>query len=54
MGFGFDVLEISAEYLSLPGVNWLRLVDLVRSAVSKAKPELGIQFGADGDWPLVG
>lgn len=51
---GFDVPEISAGFLSLPGDDWLRLVDLVRSAVLKAKPGLGIQFGAGDDWPLVG
>lgn len=46
---GFDVIEISAGFLSLPEDDWLRLVDRVHSAGMKAKPELGIQFGAGGD-----
>jgi phosphosulfolactate synthase (CoM biosynthesis protein A) len=46
---GFDVIEISTGFLSLPGDDWLRLVDRVHQAGLKAKPELGIQFGAGGD-----
>jgi phosphosulfolactate synthase (CoM biosynthesis protein A) len=46
---GFDVIEISAGFLSLPNDDWLRLVDKVHSRGLKAKPELGIQFGAGGD-----
>ncbi|KAF2459068.1 sulfonate biosynthesis enzyme [Lineolata rhizophorae] len=46
---GFDVIEISTGFLSLPPSDWLRLVDKVHSMGLKAKPELGIQFGAGGD-----
>ena len=46
---GFDVVEISTGFLSIPGDDWLRLVDDVHNAGMKAKPELGIQFGAGGD-----
>lgn len=46
---GFDVVEISSGFLSLPQDDWLRLVDRVHRAGLKAKPELGIQFGAGGD-----
>ena len=45
---GFDVIEISAGFLSFPPEDWLRLVDKVHSYGLKAKPELGIQFGAGG------
>ncbi|PLN82840.1 phospho-3-sulfolactate synthase-domain-containing protein [Aspergillus taichungensis] len=46
---GFDVIELSSGFLSFPEDDWLRLVDKVHSYKLKAKPELGIQFGAGGD-----
>ncbi|KAK5027442.1 hypothetical protein LTS07_007044 [Exophiala sideris] len=46
---GFDVVELSSGFLSLPPDDWLRLVYKVHSMGLKAKPELGIQFGAGGD-----
>jgi len=46
---GFDVIEISSGFLSIPADDWLRLVDLVHSEGLIAKPEIGIQFGAGGD-----
>ncbi|ETN39521.1 uncharacterized protein HMPREF1541_05747 [Cyphellophora europaea CBS 101466] len=46
---GFDVLECSTGFLSIPSEDFIRLVDKVQSAGLKAKPELGIQFGAGGD-----
>lgn len=46
---GFDVIEISTGFLSLPQDDWHRLVDQVQSTGMKAKPECGIQFGAGGD-----
>jgi phosphosulfolactate synthase (CoM biosynthesis protein A) len=46
---GFDVIELSSGFLSLPADDWLRLVDRVHQSGLKAKPELGIQFGAGGD-----
>ena len=45
---GFDIVEISAGFVSLPTDDWLRLIDLVRRSGMKAKPEVGIQFGAGG------
>ncbi|XXH02445.1 hypothetical protein Hte_008821 [Hypoxylon texense] len=46
---GFDVVELSAGFLSLPPDDWLRLAGRVREAGLEPKPELGIQFGAGGD-----
>ncbi|XPS80910.1 hypothetical protein M3J09_012855 [Ascochyta lentis] len=46
---GFDVVEISSGFLSLPPDDWLRLCDRVMQKGLKPKPELGIQFGAGGD-----
>ncbi|KAL2022246.1 hypothetical protein VTK56DRAFT_5856 [Thermocarpiscus australiensis] len=46
---GFDVIEISSGFLSLPPDDWLRLVDRVHAEGLAAKPEIGIQFGAGGD-----
>ncbi|KAL1848518.1 hypothetical protein Daus18300_013571 [Diaporthe australafricana] len=46
---GFDVIEISTGFLSIPPDDWMRLVDRVHAAGLKAKPEIGIQFGAGGD-----
>ncbi|KAF2191042.1 sulfonate biosynthesis enzyme [Zopfia rhizophila CBS 207.26] len=46
---GFDVIEISTGFLSLPPDDWIRLVSRVQKKGLKPKPELGIQFGAGGD-----
>ncbi|OTA68783.1 phospho-3-sulfolactate synthase [Hypoxylon sp. EC38] len=46
---GFDVIELSTGFLSLPPDDWVRLVDRVHDAGLEPKPELGIQFGAGGD-----
>ena len=45
---GFDIIEISAGFVSIPTDDCLRLIDLVRKSGLKAKPEVGIQFGAGG------
>lgn len=45
---GFDIIEISAGFITLPTDDWLRLVEKVQQAGLKAKPEVGIQFGAGG------
>jgi phosphosulfolactate synthase (CoM biosynthesis protein A) len=45
---GFDIIEISSGFITLPADDWLRLVERVRKAGLKAKPEVGIQFGAGG------
>lgn len=46
---GFDIVEISGGFISIPTDDWLRLVERVQKAGLKAKPEVGIQFGAGGD-----
>ncbi|HEY9499179.1 MAG TPA: phosphosulfolactate synthase [Terrimesophilobacter sp.] len=46
---GFDVIEISAGFISIPTSGLLRLIERVKKAGLKAKPELGIQFGSGGD-----
>ncbi len=45
---GFDIVEISAGFVSISTDDWLRLIELVRKAGLKPKPEVGIQFGAGG------
>jgi len=46
---GFDVIELSAGFLSLPVRDWADMVHMVHKVGLKAKPELGIQWGAGGD-----
>jgi phosphosulfolactate synthase (CoM biosynthesis protein A) len=46
---GFDVIEISAGFVSVPTSGLIRLIEQVNKAGLKAKPELGIQFGSGGD-----
>jgi phosphosulfolactate synthase (CoM biosynthesis protein A) len=48
---GFDIIEISAGFIVLPTDDWLRLIEVVQESGLKAKPEVGIQFGAGGDSP---
>src|SRR5437867_4269616 len=50
---GFDTIEISSGFITLPAGDWLRLVEQVqkaglREAGLRAKPEVGIQFGQGG------
>ncbi len=45
---GFDIVEISSGFITIPTDDWLRLVEKVQEAGLKAKPEVGIQFGAGG------
>ena len=45
---GFDIIEISAGFISISIDDWLRLIELVRKSGLKPKPEVGIQFGAGG------
>jgi phosphosulfolactate synthase (CoM biosynthesis protein A) len=42
----FDIVEISSGFITIPTDDWLRLVEKVQKAGLKAKPEVGIQFGA--------
>jgi phosphosulfolactate synthase (CoM biosynthesis protein A) len=45
---GFDIIELSSGFITLPATDWLRLVKKVRDMGLKAKPEVGVQFGAGG------
>lgn len=45
---GFDIIEISAGFITIPQDDMLRLVERVHKAGLKAKVEVGIQFGAGG------
>jgi len=45
---GFDIVEVSSGFITLPADDWLRIIEHVQKAGLKAKPEVGIQFGAGG------
>jgi phosphosulfolactate synthase (CoM biosynthesis protein A) len=45
---GFDIVEISAGFISIPTSDLIHLVEEVQELGMKAKPEVGIQFGAGG------
>jgi phosphosulfolactate synthase (CoM biosynthesis protein A) len=45
---GFDIVEISTGFITIPADDWLRLIEKVQQEGLKAKPEVGIQFGAGG------
>lgn len=45
---GFDIIEISSGFITIPTDDWLRLVEKVSKLKLKPKPEIGIQFGAGG------
>lgn len=45
---GFDIIELSSGFITIPADDWLRLIERVQRAGLKAKPEIGIQFGAGG------
>jgi phosphosulfolactate synthase (CoM biosynthesis protein A) len=45
---GFDIVEISSGFVTLPVDDLVRLTEVVREAGLKPKPEVGIQFGAGG------
>jgi polar amino acid transport system substrate-binding protein len=42
---GFDIVEVSTGFITIPTDDWLRLVENVQKAGLKAKPEVGIQSG---------
>jgi phosphosulfolactate synthase (CoM biosynthesis protein A) len=46
--YGFDIVEISSGFITLPADDWLRLIERVQRVGMKAKAEVGIQFGAGG------
>jgi len=45
---GFDIVEISSGFITVPTEDLVRLVEKVQKAGLSAKPEVGIQFGAGG------
>jgi phosphosulfolactate synthase (CoM biosynthesis protein A) len=45
---GFDIVEISSGFVTLPVDDLIALTKAVHTAGLKAKPEVGIQFGAGG------
>jgi phosphosulfolactate synthase (CoM biosynthesis protein A) len=45
---GFDIIEISSGFITLPVDDLVRLTDRVQKHGMLAKPEVGIQFGAGG------
>lgn len=45
---GFDIVELSSGFITISTDDWLRLVETVKNAGLKPKPEVGIQFGAGG------
>ncbi len=45
---GFDIIEVSSGFITLPPDDWMRLIERVQRTGLKAKPEVGIQFGAGG------
>jgi phosphosulfolactate synthase (CoM biosynthesis protein A) len=45
---GFDIIEVSSGFVTIPPDDLLRLVEEVQEAGLKAKPEVGVQFGAGG------
>ncbi|WP_373893916.1 phosphosulfolactate synthase [Virgibacillus sp. CBA3643] len=45
---GFDIIEISTGFITMPTDDIVRLVEKVQKAGLLAKPEIGVQFGAGG------
>ncbi|KNC99381.1 uncharacterized protein SPPG_05625 [Spizellomyces punctatus DAOM BR117] len=45
---GFDIVELSSGFITLPLDDWARLVERCHAFGVKPKPEVGIQFGAGG------
>jgi phosphosulfolactate synthase (CoM biosynthesis protein A) len=45
---GFDVVEVSSGFITVPADDFVRLVERVQKTGLKAKAEVGIQFGAGG------
>src|SRR5438552_3833198 len=50
---GFDTIEVSTGFITMPVEDSLRLVEQVQKSGLKAKPEIGIQFGAGGATPAA-
>jgi phosphosulfolactate synthase (CoM biosynthesis protein A) len=45
---GFDIIEISSGFISVPADDLVRLTGKIQKAGLKVKAEVGIQFGAGG------
>ena len=45
----FDMIELSTGFIQLPVPDLITLIQKVKKAGLKPKPEIGIQFGAGGD-----
>jgi phosphosulfolactate synthase (CoM biosynthesis protein A) len=45
---GFDIVEISSGFISVPQEDLVKLTERVRKVGLEPKPEVGIQFGAGG------
>lgn len=45
---GFDTVEVSTGFVTIPADDLVRLVERVQQKGMKAKPEVGVQFGAGG------
>ena len=45
---GFDIIEISSGFITIPTDDFVSLVEKVKKAGLSPKPEVGIQFGAGG------
>ena len=45
---GFDIIEISSGFITVPTEDLVRLVEKVQKSGLNAKPEVGIQFGSGG------
>jgi phosphosulfolactate synthase (CoM biosynthesis protein A) len=45
---GFDIVEVSSGFITVPADDLVRLVKEVHQSGLRAKPEVGVQFGAGG------
>ena len=45
---GFDIIEVSCGFITIPTDDWVRLIKRVKDGGLKPKPEIGVQFGAGG------
>lgn len=45
---GFDIIEVSRGFITIPAGDLVRLTERVQEAGLNAKPEVGVQFGAGG------
>jgi phosphosulfolactate synthase (CoM biosynthesis protein A) len=48
---GFDTIEVSAGFISVPGEDLIALVHRALDIGFNVKPEVGVQFGAGGSSP---